>query len=293
MTNKVDGIRALDGTLLLIFRELLRTGRARDVAEALDLSPSAVSYALARLRLLFKDELFIRRSHGFEPTARAMELRPLLDNLISLAASLFAPEVAFDPADSQRCFRFAAPEFVAAVIAAPLIEGLRANGPAISMQVWPMPEAQALAAIRDETLDFALGRFERIEPPLRREDLYVDESCVIARADHPDVDAALNLRAWSLLDCMFSGPRPPSHRQIGPDGAPSVVTPLVVAATDHIATYPQRSAERLAALLPIRIVPAPRSARIAISVARPGPSDAGLDWFLGQVRSALRSGQAG
>ena len=67
-TNK---LRRLDGGLLLVFRELLRTGRASRVAESLGLSQPAISHALARLRDLFADPLFVRRPHGFEPTLRA------------------------------------------------------------------------------------------------------------------------------------------------------------------------------------------------------------------------------
>jgi DNA-binding transcriptional LysR family regulator len=67
----LNQIRRLDGGLLLVFRELLRTRRAGAVAERLGLSPSAISHALNRLRDLFDDPLFIRRPHGFEPTRRA------------------------------------------------------------------------------------------------------------------------------------------------------------------------------------------------------------------------------
>jgi hypothetical protein len=69
----LNQIRRLDGGLLLVFRELLRTRRASAVAQRLGLSPSAISHALNRLRDLFGDPLFIRRPHGFEPTRRAEE----------------------------------------------------------------------------------------------------------------------------------------------------------------------------------------------------------------------------
>jgi len=39
-------------------------------------SALAISHALTRLRDLFGDPLFIRRSHGLEPTQRAIELGP-------------------------------------------------------------------------------------------------------------------------------------------------------------------------------------------------------------------------
>ena len=46
----LNKIRRLDGSLLLIFRELLRRRRATEAAQRLGLSSSAVSHALARLQ---------------------------------------------------------------------------------------------------------------------------------------------------------------------------------------------------------------------------------------------------
>src|SRR5918912_1562817 len=57
----LNQVRRVDGGLLLVFRELLRTRRASAVADRLGLSPSAISHALNRLRDLFDDPLFIRR----------------------------------------------------------------------------------------------------------------------------------------------------------------------------------------------------------------------------------------
>src|SRR5262245_56272369 len=122
-------IRRLDGGLLLVFRELLRTGRASVVAERLGLSPSAISHALVRLREVFDDPLFIRRPHGFEPTRRAEALGPQVEQLLELANRAVSRDAAFDPAQSRRQFRFAAPEFVTALIGAQLFNRLREIAP--------------------------------------------------------------------------------------------------------------------------------------------------------------------
>ena len=56
----VSHIRQIDGTLLLVFQELLRERRATAAAARLGLTQSGISHALNRLRLLFGDELFRR-----------------------------------------------------------------------------------------------------------------------------------------------------------------------------------------------------------------------------------------
>ena len=55
-------IRRLDLTLSLVFRELVRERRTTEVAKHLGLSQSAVSHALARLRVILGDPLYIRRT---------------------------------------------------------------------------------------------------------------------------------------------------------------------------------------------------------------------------------------
>src|SRR3569623_518493 len=117
----LNQIRRLDGGLLLVFRELLRPRRASEVADRLVLSPSASSHALTRLRDLFGDPLFVRRPHGFEPTRRAEELGPKIEALIELAGQTLTTDAGFAPARSRRRFRFAAPEFVTALIGGTLI----------------------------------------------------------------------------------------------------------------------------------------------------------------------------
>src|ERR1700756_5020050 len=131
----LNQIRRLDGGLLLVFRELLRTRRASTVAERLGLSPSAISHALVRLRDLFDDPLFIRRPHGLEPTRRALELGPRIEALIDMAGQGLAPEGGSAPARSGRRFNLAAAEFVTALIGGRLIQAMRREAPGASLVV--------------------------------------------------------------------------------------------------------------------------------------------------------------
>src|ERR1700744_1766088 len=113
-------IRRVDGGLLLVFRELVRRGRTTAVAAQLGLSQSAVSHALARLRDLFGDPLFLRKPHGLVPTRRALELAPRIEALIDMIGAAVRPTPGFDPALSTRWFQIGATEFAPEAIGARL-----------------------------------------------------------------------------------------------------------------------------------------------------------------------------
>ncbi|AJK44687.1 LysR family transcriptional regulator [Burkholderia plantarii] len=71
-------IADVDLNLLKVFEALFDEGGASRAAIRLDLTQSAVSAALRRLRVLYGDPLFVRTGRGLAPTARARELKPLI-----------------------------------------------------------------------------------------------------------------------------------------------------------------------------------------------------------------------
>ena len=69
---------SMDLNLLKVFEALYEEGGAGRAAIRLGLTQSAVSAALARLRVLYADHLFERTGRGLRPTAKAQQLRPLI-----------------------------------------------------------------------------------------------------------------------------------------------------------------------------------------------------------------------
>jgi DNA-binding transcriptional LysR family regulator len=67
------------------------------------LTQSSVSHALAGLRDVFDDPLFVRRPFGMEPTPRALELEPIVEAILDLSPQALAP-TEFDLADARVLF---------------------------------------------------------------------------------------------------------------------------------------------------------------------------------------------
>jgi DNA-binding transcriptional LysR family regulator len=81
MLNEINLTR-VDLNLLVLFEAVFRERHVARTAARLNLTPSAVSHGLSRLRLLLNDPLFLRTPKGVMPTARAIDLaEPIADTL--------------------------------------------------------------------------------------------------------------------------------------------------------------------------------------------------------------------
>jgi DNA-binding transcriptional LysR family regulator len=293
----LNQIRRLDGGLLLVFRELLRTRRASTVAQRLGLSPSAISHALSRLRDVFGDPLFVRRPHGFEPTRRAIELGPKVEALIDLAAETLGRPQGFDPATSQRGFNLGAPEFVTALIGGELINRFRTAAPGVAFTVRHVAEEDAFKTLRQGEIDFAIGRFGAARPGFTLEMLYSDPYCIVARQGHPRARGSIDAQGWRDIGHVFAGSASETSTDktdgievVRRASVPHWLTALIlVASTDAIATVPRRLAERHADKLGLQVLDPPFTPQVvSVSIMRrAGVADAGVDWFLAQVREAI------
>ncbi|MEK6350466.1 MAG: LysR family transcriptional regulator [Burkholderia sp.] len=73
-----SNIGSVDLNLFKVFEALFEEGGASRAGIRLDMTQSAVSAALRRLREVFDDPLFVRTGRGLAPTGRAQELKPVI-----------------------------------------------------------------------------------------------------------------------------------------------------------------------------------------------------------------------
>jgi len=97
----------IDLNLLRIFDILYDERSVTRAAAHLFFTQSAVSHALARLREVLGDPLFLRIPSGLQPTERAQQLAPRLRVALAEIRSAVAPPM-FDPAKTRQHFVIAA-----------------------------------------------------------------------------------------------------------------------------------------------------------------------------------------
>jgi DNA-binding transcriptional LysR family regulator len=171
---KLD-LRRLDMTLLLTLSSLLRTRQVTATANELGLMQSSVSHALARLRDVFDDPLFVRRPFGMEPTPRALELEPIAQAILDLSQQALAP-TEFDLADAEGIVRIAALDHHCALIAGPLIERLRHDAPRLKVSFRALARRPAVDAVLAGKIDVGLGLFWNLPDAIELTTLCADSS---------------------------------------------------------------------------------------------------------------------
>jgi len=151
-----DSLRRLDLNLLVAFDALMQERHVSRAAARLYLGQPAMSHALARLRMLLDDPLFVRSGNRMQPTARALQLAPAVRSWLQQAQQLLAPPGAFDPAAANASFRLAAPDGMEAMLYPPLIATLRRQAPGVQLRSQLLEIDQQLAALDNDEVDLLL-----------------------------------------------------------------------------------------------------------------------------------------
>lgn len=305
--NATD-LRRLDFMLLLVLREAVRQRKMSDVAVTLGVTQTAVSHSVARLRRIFEDELFIRRPHGVEPTARAIALAAMAEHVLEGAGAMLARPQPFDPAKERRALRICALDFEVALLAGE-IAAVRRDAPGVTLRFLGLARDAAVAALERDQADLWIGFARRLPATLERVVLFDEGYSVIARAGHPRLDPGSGTGAILDLDAYCRE----EHVLIAPGGAPGGVVdgtlrtvertrriavtttgflPAldIVARSDLIATVPARLARAHAESfrLVVREPPvAPRRFEVSAAWHRRARSDPAVQWFVARLRDWL------
>ena len=131
--NRND-LRRLDLNLLIVFETLMHERSVTRAAEKLFLGQPAISAALARLRTLFDDPLFVRTGRSMEPTPRAQEIFALLSPALDSISTAVSRAADFDPATSKAVFRIGLSDDVEFALLPALLRRLRAEGVAVWLE---------------------------------------------------------------------------------------------------------------------------------------------------------------
>src|SRR3984957_20007391 len=152
--------------------------------ERLNLSQSAVSHALGRMRKLIGDELFTRGTGGMRPTPRAQQLAiPVRKALSDIEAAIGSK--GFVPEHAARTFVIAASDYSCTLIIPELAARLARTAPAIDIYVVSLNGLDVIRQLDERRIDMAIAWFAAVPERLGGLKLLEETYVFIVRAGHP------------------------------------------------------------------------------------------------------------
>lgn len=269
----------IDLNLLLVLHAVLEQRSVAAAAHTLHVTPSAVSNALARLRSVLGDPLFVRRGRGLVATPRAQALAPLLAAALAGLEHALGDRERFVPRTSTRTLTIAMADgdqlASVPVIAAAFMREL----PHARLQVISIDALLASGGLAGPSAELAIAP-QLPDPELHFQLLYEESAVVVARRDHAGLARGRQLskeqfHAFRHVDTHLALGKPGvGHRaaedmfaRAGLKRDVAVVVPsfaaaaMVAASTELLAAIPRRVAATLCQMLPLRWlelgVPAP------------------------------------
>lgn len=261
--------KGLDLNLLVVLDALLATRNVSHAGTKLNLSQSATSGALARLREYFQDDLLMQKGRTMVPTDLGVALQRQVRSVLMQIEGTVIERPGFDPARAEREVKIIASDYVMITWLAPILADLSRRAPLLRFEV-AGPAKDPIHALETGGADLLLmpEKYLADDHPSTR--CFSDVYCVIAWDQNTQITEGLDLELFYRLghvDAVFPTVVPGYSdwfmRQGGRDRRIEVraggfgTLPHFVVGTDRIAVVHQRLAQMYAAHMPLRILPSP------------------------------------
>lgn len=189
----------LDLNLLVIFDAIMSEGSLTKAGLRLDMTQSAVSHALARLREATGDPLFERTGRGVRPTPAAHAMYEKVRNALDvLRASVRQSPNAFSPDHDDRLFVLDLPVGIDTVIA-PLLAERLGPGSRLRFRISNGRARGLLSELRLGESWLALDHEVPEAHGYRAERIIDDPFVLIARTGHPLLRDGVSLELFTAL----------------------------------------------------------------------------------------------
>ena len=281
---------------------LLETESVTLAARRMHIGQPAMSRTLEKLREATGDALLVREGRRLVRTRRGAELLPELGGLLASAERVLSPAGSFDPAQARGFLTLGMGDDMQAVLAAPLLERLRAAAPQLDIRIRPLHLDSAREASRG-VIELA------VLPDMREQYNVAGFSDLVLSPQYPrsfiTVSRAarkITLKAFLAADHVLVSPQgeeggyvDDALRLLGKKRRVAVTVPGFLAAlslvqhSDLLATLPDDVVRVLAPTLHKSTCPVTTPVlQMCIAWASRFTHDARHTWLRSQVREVLR-----
>ncbi|MEL6345931.1 MAG: LysR family transcriptional regulator [Myxococcota bacterium] len=254
--DDISELRQLDLDLLVYLDVMLRRRSITRAAKEMNITQSAMSHALRRLRQRLGDPLLVRVGGKMAPSPFAERLHPpLRAALVALHRAVVRPQ-GFDPATAQRTFRLASPDLFDVLFLPTLIARFQEAAPGVDLDVASYGIGDLPEQLSAGELDLAIVPIMAQTPMeanegLVRRTLFHDRFRCFFRNEHPVLSLPWSLETWiglrhlliapagrggGVVDMVLEGHG--MKRRVGLRVRSFSTAPLLVAQTDLVLTAP-------------------------------------------------------
>jgi DNA-binding transcriptional LysR family regulator len=190
-------IRRPDLSLLAVLDAIASTGSVSAAAKRLALSQPAVSHALARLRRLMDDPLFVRNGRGMTLTPRAAAMRGRVRDILSEADQLLYRQQ-FNAHSAVRDFTVVTSDYAAVTIIPVLLGMLRKAAPGVNVVCKPFGES-TLDDLAEGRADLSFWAGKPPKNPFHTKLLYREHLVGVMSSKHPLATGSKKRRVTTKL----------------------------------------------------------------------------------------------
>ena len=236
--NHADLCR-LDLKLLVALDALLTEGSVTRAAERVGIGQPAMSHALARLRKLLNDELFVRARDGVRPTPRALTLAAPNWRALAAIQETLLQEQDFDPAGAEQSFVLGMPDSVEVALLPRLLAHLEVEAPKIRIRVQAIDRFEVAEQLDRDRLHLAIiGLHTEGAVHHKRRRLYGVSYLVLYDPVRLPLDPPLTLEDYLAIPHVLGSPRGDAHGVVDDALVPLGLRRTVAVATPHFAAVP-------------------------------------------------------
>ncbi|AGN87699.1 YbeF family transcriptional regulator [Enterobacter sp. R4-368] len=180
-------LRNIDLNLLTIFEAVYVHKGIVNAAKVLNLTPSAISQSIQKLRAIFPDPLFIRKGQGVTPTAYASHLHEYISQ--GLESILGALDLT-GSYDKQRTITIGTPPSIGALVIPVIFQAIKESSPHLMMRNIPVNDAES--QLSQFQIDLIIDTHIAGSRTINHHVLYSDRVMLVCRKGHPCLNGPIN-----------------------------------------------------------------------------------------------------
>lgn len=206
-----NNVTRIDLNLFAVLDAIYTEGGVTRAAEKLHLTQPAISHALARLRELFGDPLFLRRGHQLVPSPLTRTIiEPVRRSLRVLEFTLHET-THFDPGKTRKNFVLGLRDILESTVLPPLMQRVMETAPGADISSVRVNRRVLEASLASGNMDVAMDIRLPVSDEIHRQRVEAGRLAVVARRGHPAVGGNMDLDTYLQQQHVMV-----SSRQRGP-----------------------------------------------------------------------------